>query len=67
MFLWFAGGATCRLMDRAAQRRWRMSRRQRTIISGASSRCPWAARFRCHSEQGREQCPIRPVQVRRPA
>ena len=42
-----------------------MSRCQRRIVSGVtSSRRPLAARFGYHAEQGREQCPVRPVQVR---
>ena len=52
-------------MDLAAQRRRTMSRCQRTIVSGVtSSPSLWAPRFRYHAEQGREQGPVRPVQLR---
>jgi len=52
-------------MDLAAQRRRTMSRCQRTIVSGVtSSRRPLAARVRYQAEQGREQGPVRPVQLR---
>jgi hypothetical protein len=52
-------------MDRAAQRRRMMSRCQRMIVSGVtSSRSPWRARFRYQAEQRREECPVRPAQLR---
>jgi hypothetical protein len=52
-------------MDLAAQRRRMMSRCQRTIVSGVtSSRSPWRRAFRYHAEQGHQQGPIRPVQLR---
>jgi hypothetical protein len=52
-------------MDRAAQRRWTMSRRQRTIVCGVTQQPqPMVTRFRYDAEQGREQGPVRPVQVR---
>jgi hypothetical protein len=52
-------------MDLAARRRRMMSRCQRKIVSGVtSSRSPFAARFRYHAEQGRDECPVCPVQIR---
>ena len=46
MFLRVAGRPDLPHMDRAAQRRWRMSRRQRTIVSGVtSSRRRWRRAF----------------------
>jgi hypothetical protein len=52
-------------IDLAAHRRRAMSRRQRRIVSGVTSkRRPLAPRFRYHGEQGRVQCPVCPVQVR---
>ena len=65
MFRRVAGLPVLPRMDLAAQRRRTMSRCQRRIVSGVtSSRSPWRRRFRYHGEQGREQCPVRPVQVR---
>jgi hypothetical protein len=52
-------------MDLAAQRRRMMSRCQRRIVSGVtSSRSPWRRAFGYHAMQGREHCPVCPVQVR---
>ena len=46
MFLRVAGRPDLPRRDRAAQRRWRMSRRQRTIVSGVtSSRRRWRRAF----------------------
>jgi hypothetical protein len=46
MFLRAAGRPDLPRMDRAAQRRWRMPRRQRTIVSGVtSSRRRWRRAF----------------------
>jgi hypothetical protein len=50
-------------MDLAAQRM--MSRCQRRIVSGGDQQPqPVAAGFRYHGEQGRYECPVRPVQPR---
>jgi hypothetical protein len=52
-------------MDRAAQRRRTMSRCQRRIVSrGDQQPQSVAAGVRYHAEQGREQGPVRPVQLR---
>jgi hypothetical protein len=51
-------------MDRAAQRRSTMSRCQRRIVGGHQQSQPLVTRFRYHAEQGREQGPVRPVQLR---
>ena len=52
-------------MDLAAHR-WRtMSRCRRRIVSGGDQQPQSVApRFGYHGEQGREQCPVRPVQAR---
>jgi hypothetical protein len=41
-----------------------MSRCQRRIVSGVTSSRSLVPRFRYDAEQGRGQCPVRPVQVR---
>ena len=52
-------------MDRAAQRCRTMSRCQRMIVSGVTSnRSHWRRGPGYHAEQAREQCPVRPGQVR---
>ena len=64
MFRRVAGRPVLPRLDLAAQRRRTMSRCQCRIVSGViSSHSPWR-RFRYHAEQGREQGPVRPVQVR---
>jgi len=51
-------------MDLAAQQRRTISRCHRRIVSGVtSSPQPLTPRFRYNAEQGREQCPVRPVQL----
>jgi hypothetical protein len=63
MFRRVAGRPVLPCLDLAAWRR-SMSRCRRGIVSGVtSSRIPWRC-FRYHPEQGREQCPVRPVQAR---
>jgi len=65
MFMRAAGRPVLPRMDVAAWRRRVMSRCQRKIVSGViSSRSPVAARLRYHAEQGREQGPVCPVQLR---
>jgi hypothetical protein len=51
-------------MDLAAQRRRTMSRCQRRIVSGDQHPQPVAAGFRYPAEHSRQECPVRPVQVR---
>jgi hypothetical protein len=52
-------------MDRAARRRRTMSRCQRRIVSGVtSSRSPWRRALGITPGSGREQGPVRPVQLR---
>jgi hypothetical protein len=52
-------------MDLAARRRRMMSRCQRTIeVRGDQQPQSVAARFGYHAGQGREQGPVRPVQLR---
>src|ERR1019366_5215518 len=51
--------------DRAAWRRRMMSRCQRRIVSGVtSSRNPWRRALGITPGSGREQGPVRPVQLR---
>jgi hypothetical protein len=65
MFLRVADRPVLPRIDLAAQRRRTISRCQRRIVSGVTSkRSPLAPRFRYHGEQGHEQCPVCPVQVR---
>jgi len=65
MFLRVAGLPALPRLDLAAQRRRKMPRRQRTIVSrGDQQPQPVAAGFRYHAEQGRQECPVCPVQVR---
>ena len=65
MFRRVAGRPVLPRMDLPAWRQPTMSRCQRRIVSGViSSRSPLAARFRYYTEQGREQGPVRPVQLR---
>ena len=65
MFRRVAGLPVLPRLDLAAQRRRTMSRCQRKMVSGVtSSRSPWRRAFRYHREQGREKCPVRPVQPR---
>jgi hypothetical protein len=65
MFRRVAGRPVLPCVDLAAWRRRAMSWCQRRIVSGAtSSHIPWRPRFGYHAEQGREQGPVRPVQVR---
>jgi hypothetical protein len=64
MFRRVAGRPVLPRLDLAALRRRTMSRCQRRIVSGVtSSRSPWPG-VRYHAEQGREECPVRPVQFR---
>ena len=65
MFRRVAGRPVLPRLDLAAWRRRTMSRCQRTIVSGVtSSRSPWRRALGYHAEQSREQCPVRPGQVR---
>jgi hypothetical protein len=65
MFRRVAGRPVLPRMDLAAQRRRTMSRCQRNMVSGVtSSPQPLAPRFGYHTEQGREQGAVRPVQFR---
>jgi hypothetical protein len=60
-----AGRPVLPRMDRADQRRRMMLRCQRRIVPGVtSSRSLWRRAFGYHAEQGRDQGPVRPVQVR---
>jgi S-adenosyl methyltransferase len=65
MFRRVDGRSALPRMDLAAQRRRTRSRCQRTIVSrGDQQPQPLAPCFRYHAEQGREQGPVRPVEIR---
>ena len=65
MFLPVAGRPVLPRQDRAAQRRrTRFSVPAQDRVRGDQQPHPVAACFRYHAEQGREQGPVRPVQVR---
>ncbi len=60
-----AGRPVLPRLNLAAQRHRMMSRCQRRIVPRSDQQPqPLTPRFRYHAEQGREQCPVRPGQVR---
>lgn len=60
-----AGGRSCHAWTWRTDDGGTMSRCQRRIVSGVtSSRSPWRRAFGHHAEQGRYECPLRPVQLR---
>jgi hypothetical protein len=65
MFRRVAGRPDLPRMDRAAQRRRTMSRRQRTIVSGVTSnRSPWRCAFGITPNRVASRARFRPVQLR---